>query len=161
MGRGSPVSYERERGRVSRPPAPDWIVLAMAECRIAGAGKPGTEADQRRSVPITPLLAGNPPPPATHRNHNQTQATEHNSYQYRSVSPSICAFLLEQLNLLLHIAGMERTELKITTTVTLPPDLRDQLDAEAARQDRSRSWITSKAVAEYLARRAAENPNGR
>ena len=33
------------------------------------------------------------------------------------------------------------------------PALRVQLDAEAARQDRSRSWITAAAIAEYLARR--------
>jgi predicted transcriptional regulator len=49
---------------------------------------------------------------------------------------------------------MEPAEQKITTTVTLSPTLRERLDAEAAKQDRSRSWITSTAIAEYLARRA-------
>jgi predicted transcriptional regulator len=48
---------------------------------------------------------------------------------------------------------MEQTPQKVATTVTLPPELRDRLDSEAARQDRSRSWITAAAIREYLARR--------
>jgi predicted transcriptional regulator len=48
---------------------------------------------------------------------------------------------------------MEQAASKIVTTITLAPDLRDRLDAEAAQQERSRSWITAKAIAEYLARR--------
>jgi predicted transcriptional regulator len=48
---------------------------------------------------------------------------------------------------------MEQTPQKVATTVTLPPDLRTQLDTEAARQDRSRSWITAEAIKEYLANR--------
>jgi predicted transcriptional regulator len=49
---------------------------------------------------------------------------------------------------------MEPNKPMVTATVTLPPDLREQLDAEAARQDRSRSWITAAAIREYLARQA-------
>jgi predicted transcriptional regulator len=48
---------------------------------------------------------------------------------------------------------MEPNKPMVTATVTLPPDLREQLDSEAARQDRSRSWITATAIREYLARR--------
>jgi predicted transcriptional regulator len=50
---------------------------------------------------------------------------------------------------------MEQTPLKVATTVTLPPSLRDRLDAEATRQDRSRSWITAAAIKEYLDRQKA------
>jgi predicted transcriptional regulator len=48
---------------------------------------------------------------------------------------------------------MEPNKPMVTATVTLPPDLRDKLDTEAARQDRSRSWITAEAIKQYLARR--------
>jgi len=48
---------------------------------------------------------------------------------------------------------------KVPTCIGLPPALRDQLDAEATRQDRSRSWITAAAIAEYLARRETAKVN--
>lgn len=48
---------------------------------------------------------------------------------------------------------MEATPAKVSTSIAIAPDLRDRLDAEAARQDRSRSWITAAAIAEYLSRR--------
>jgi predicted transcriptional regulator len=54
---------------------------------------------------------------------------------------------------------MEPIAPKIVTTITLPPSLRDELDAEAAKQDRSRSWISTAAIREYLARRAEETAN--
>jgi metal-responsive CopG/Arc/MetJ family transcriptional regulator len=54
-----------------------------------------------------------------------------------------------------YISAMSTSQNKIVTAVTLAPDLRIRLDAEAARQDRSRSWITAEAIKEYLARRAA------
>jgi predicted transcriptional regulator len=38
-------------------------------------------------------------------------------------------------------------------SVSLPPETRDALDAEAKRQRRSRSWVVREAVAEYVAQR--------
>lgn len=38
-------------------------------------------------------------------------------------------------------------------SVSLPDDLRSQLDAEAARERRSRSFVVAEAVREYVARR--------
>jgi predicted transcriptional regulator len=38
------------------------------------------------------------------------------------------------------------------TTVTLAPDLLLRLDAAAEAQDRSRPWLTARAIAEYLDR---------
>jgi predicted transcriptional regulator len=45
---------------------------------------------------------------------------------------------------------MEPNEAKVVTTVTLPPPLRDRLDAFAAKEERSRSQITGRAIREYL-----------
>jgi predicted transcriptional regulator len=46
---------------------------------------------------------------------------------------------------------MDSPPAKVVTTITLAPALRDQLDAAAAAQERSRSWVCSKAIGEYLA----------
>ena len=51
---------------------------------------------------------------------------------------------------------MEPSASKITTTVTLTPDLRDRLDAFAAKEDRSRSQVTGRAIREYLDRHEAQ-----
>lgn len=49
------------------------------------------------------------------------------------------------------------TPSKVQTSIVLPSGLREQLDAEAARLDRSRSWLTAEAIRFYLARNAAEH----
>jgi predicted transcriptional regulator len=46
------------------------------------------------------------------------------------------------------------TDRKITTTITLAPSLREQLDAAAVAADRPRSWIAATAIREWLARQA-------
>jgi predicted transcriptional regulator len=56
---------------------------------------------------------------------------------------------------------MEDAEPKIPVSIALPPSLRVRLDAEATRQDRSRSWLTAEAIKEYLARRAEAGDAGR
>jgi len=43
--------------------------------------------------------------------------------------------------------------MSIILSVSLPAGLRDSLDAEAKRQQRSRSYVVSEAIREYLARR--------
>jgi predicted transcriptional regulator len=47
---------------------------------------------------------------------------------------------------------------KLPVCISLEPRLLAQLDERAAADDRSRSWITAKAIAEYLARRG-DNAN--
>jgi predicted transcriptional regulator len=54
---------------------------------------------------------------------------------------------------------MDTSPHKIATNVTLPAAIRAGLDAEAARLDRSRSWITAQALRAYL-ERAAEHRDG-
>jgi predicted transcriptional regulator len=44
-------------------------------------------------------------------------------------------------------------------TLSFPPDLIDRLDAVATEQERSRSWITARALKEYLAHQASTDPN--
>jgi hypothetical protein len=41
---------------------------------------------------------------------------------------------------------------KVTTTIMLQPELRELLDDEAARLDRSRSWVAARAIDFYLHR---------
>jgi predicted transcriptional regulator len=50
---------------------------------------------------------------------------------------------------------MEQASSKVQTSVVLPFELRNRLDAEAAKQDRSRSYVTSTAIREYLERQSA------
>jgi predicted transcriptional regulator len=47
---------------------------------------------------------------------------------------------------------MNSTTRVITTTVTLPPALRDRMDAAAVVLERPRSWVAAKAIAEWLER---------
>jgi hypothetical protein len=63
-------------------------------------------------------------------------------------------FALEQRVLLVHIVAMESVS-KLTTSVMLQPELRERLDDEAARLDRSRSWVVSRAIADFLFRSAS------
>jgi len=44
-------------------------------------------------------------------------------------------------------------------TLSFPPDLIDRLDAEAEAQERSRSWVTGRAIREYLDRQASTGSN--
>jgi predicted transcriptional regulator len=45
---------------------------------------------------------------------------------------------------------MKAASVKIPTTLTLSPELRDVLDAFAAQQERSRSWVVTQALSEYI-----------
>lgn len=54
---------------------------------------------------------------------------------------------------------MEPTPSKVSTSIALPPDLRDRLDAAAAAIERPRSWVCAKAIEQYLARNAAPLPD--
>ena len=56
--------------------------------------------------------------------------------------------------LLLYSMNMEASPSKVSTSIALEPDLRARLDAEAARLDRSRSWLTAQAIREMLERNA-------
>jgi predicted transcriptional regulator len=47
---------------------------------------------------------------------------------------------------------MKAASVKIPTTLALSPELRETLDAVAARQDRSRSWVVTQALREYVGR---------
>jgi hypothetical protein len=47
---------------------------------------------------------------------------------------------------------------KVTTTIMLQPELRALLDDEAARLDRSRSWLAGMAIQSYLYATAAAKP---
>ena len=50
---------------------------------------------------------------------------------------------------------------KVTTTIMLPPALRERLDDAAADLDRSRSWLAGRAIEQFLARLSPEqNPPG-
>jgi len=55
-----------------------------------------------------------------------------------------------------HDMRMDTSPQKVATNVTLPAAIRAGLDAEAARLDRSRSWITAQALKEYLAKCEAD-----
>jgi predicted transcriptional regulator len=48
---------------------------------------------------------------------------------------------------------MEQHPSKISTSIAIASDLRNRLDAEAAKQERSRSFLTAQAIKEYLAKR--------
>jgi predicted transcriptional regulator len=50
---------------------------------------------------------------------------------------------------------MEPSPPKVITSLTLPAGLRAELDIEATKQRRSRSWLTGEAIREYLERRRA------
>jgi CopG-like RHH_1 or ribbon-helix-helix domain, RHH_5 len=57
------------------------------------------------------------------------------------------------------------TKPMVTATVTLPQELRDRLDQTAAAMERSRSWMVTKAVAQFLSQlsdsgRPLPRPNG-
>ena len=67
-----------------------------------------------------------------------------------------CASLTNTVQHIMFVC-MEQTPSKVQTSVVLPPSLREQLDAEAARLDRSRSWLTAEAIRQMLARNAAEH----
>jgi predicted transcriptional regulator len=45
---------------------------------------------------------------------------------------------------------MKAASVKIPTTLTLSPEHRDTLDAFAAQQERSRSWVVTQALSEYI-----------
>lgn len=47
-----------------------------------------------------------------------------------------------------------------TVSIAIEQERVDELDAEAVRQDRSRSWIVRQAISDYLAARAARTDEG-
>jgi predicted transcriptional regulator len=47
---------------------------------------------------------------------------------------------------------MKVASVKIPTTLALSPELRNDLDAFAAQQDRSRSWVVTQALRAYVHR---------
>lgn len=57
--------------------------------------------------------------------------------------------------MIVYAAIMETASSKISTSIAIAPELRASLDAEAARLDRSRSWVAAEAIRQMLARNAA------
>lgn len=45
---------------------------------------------------------------------------------------------------------------KINLTVRIPPEVDEAINEEAKRQDRSKAWITIKALKDYLSKKESE-----
>lgn len=55
---------------------------------------------------------------------------------------------------------LDETGRMTTVSIAIEQERVDELDAEAVRQDRSRSWIVRQAISDYLAARAARTDEG-
>jgi hypothetical protein len=60
--------------------------------------------------------------------------------------------VLEYPKQLDHIRTMKTSSVKIPTTLALSPEVRETLDMFAAKQERSRSWVATQALNDYIRR---------
>jgi hypothetical protein len=74
------------------------------------------------------------------------------SADVRKYTTSHSDLILEYLKQLGHIRAMKTASVKIPTTLALSPEVRETLDTFAAQQERSRSWVATQALNEYLGR---------